>query len=161
MRQASQQLPIAYRGRRTSRGAIVEAQPSTATWCPLDPRLDLRNHSPTGFEWGYGGSGPAQLALALAASRLPETLALTVYQRLKRALVASLDHPWHLSSDRLDALLAELLLAGIAADLERLRDIPGSSTALSSPYSTLCSTSFVQPPSFPRTCSRTRLHVNY
>lgn len=24
-----------------------------------------RNHSPDGFAWGYGGSGPAQLALAL------------------------------------------------------------------------------------------------
>ena len=27
--------------------------------------LHIRNHSPTGFEWGYGGSGPAQLALAI------------------------------------------------------------------------------------------------
>jgi hypothetical protein len=25
----------------------------------------IRNHSPDGFNWGYGGSGPAQLALAL------------------------------------------------------------------------------------------------
>ena len=24
-----------------------------------------RNHSPDGFAWGYGGSGPAQLALAV------------------------------------------------------------------------------------------------
>lgn len=24
-----------------------------------------RNHSPDGFNWGYGGSGPAQLALAI------------------------------------------------------------------------------------------------
>jgi hypothetical protein len=31
----------------------------------LRPRNDVRNHSPTGIEWGYGGSGPAQLALAL------------------------------------------------------------------------------------------------
>ena len=30
---------------------------------PLPLRLDLFNHSPTGFSWGYGGSGPAQLAL--------------------------------------------------------------------------------------------------
>jgi hypothetical protein len=36
-------------------------------------------HSPTGFEWGYGGSGPADLALALLldalgeASRLPRS----------------------------------------------------------------------------------------
>lgn len=34
---------------------------------PLDPRNDLMNHSPDGFEYGYGGSGPAQLALALLA----------------------------------------------------------------------------------------------
>ena len=25
----------------------------------------VRNHSPDGFAWGYGGSGPAQLALAI------------------------------------------------------------------------------------------------
>src|SRR2546426_5830744 len=35
-----------------------------------NPRLDLWNHSPTGFECGYGGSGPAQLALALLAEHL-------------------------------------------------------------------------------------------
>ena len=33
----------------------------------LDPKpsLDYWNHSPDGFNWGYGGSGPAQLALAV------------------------------------------------------------------------------------------------
>lgn len=33
----------------------------------IDPAesLAVRNHSPTGFAWGYGGSGPAQLALAV------------------------------------------------------------------------------------------------
>jgi hypothetical protein len=34
---------------------------------PLPIRLDLRNHSPTGFEWGYRGSGAAQLSLAILA----------------------------------------------------------------------------------------------
>lgn len=33
----------------------------------LPLRLDLYDHSPTGFEWGYSGSGPAQLALAILA----------------------------------------------------------------------------------------------
>ena len=32
---------------------------------PLPLRLEVRNHSPTGFEWGYAGSGPSQLALAM------------------------------------------------------------------------------------------------
>ena len=33
----------------------------------LDPAAsqELRNHSPTGFEWGYSGSGPAQTSLAI------------------------------------------------------------------------------------------------
>ena len=35
----------------------------------LTPALShgIRNHSSSGFEWGYGGSGPAQLALAILA----------------------------------------------------------------------------------------------
>lgn len=33
----------------------------------LPLRLDLGNHSPMGFEWGYVGSGPHQLALAMLA----------------------------------------------------------------------------------------------
>jgi hypothetical protein len=36
--------------------------------CPLDPRNDLFNHSPDGFQWGYSGSGPAQTSLAILAS---------------------------------------------------------------------------------------------
>jgi hypothetical protein len=31
----------------------------------LNPALDVVNHSPTGFGWGYAGSGAAQLALAI------------------------------------------------------------------------------------------------
>lgn len=33
----------------------------------LDPKPSqkIRNHSPEGFNWGYAGSGPAQLALAI------------------------------------------------------------------------------------------------
>ena len=54
-----------YEGRREGYAAIV-----TVDGRRLNPRLDLWNHSPTGFEWGYGGSGPAQLALAILADHL-------------------------------------------------------------------------------------------
>jgi len=30
-----------------------------------DESQKIMNHSPNGFMWGYGGSGPAQLALAI------------------------------------------------------------------------------------------------
>lgn len=57
----------------------------------LDPRFDLRNHSPDGFNFGYGGSGPAQLALALLADALgDDNLALKFYQKLKFDFVAGI-----------------------------------------------------------------------
>jgi hypothetical protein len=55
----------------------------------LDPRTDLANHSPTGFSWGYRGSGPAQLALAICADMLDDKRALRVYQDVKEEVVAA------------------------------------------------------------------------
>lgn len=58
-----------YRGSRPRNGdALVEVDRRDGKgFVPLLPAvsLELFNHSPTGFEWGYNGSGPAQLALAL------------------------------------------------------------------------------------------------
>jgi len=67
----------------------------------LPLRLDLVRHSPTGFEWGYGGSGPAQLALAILADASGDSeLALRFYQRFKREVVARLKPSgWELPAD--------------------------------------------------------------
>ncbi len=52
---------------------------------PLDPgpSLELRNHSPDGFAWGYRGSGPAQLALALLLHFTDAGFAAANYQDFK------------------------------------------------------------------------------
>jgi hypothetical protein len=73
----------------------------------LDLRRDLRNHSPTGLEWGFSGSGPAQLALALAADVLgDDERAQQVYQRLKVKLIGALPHDgWVLDEDRVRAAI--------------------------------------------------------
>jgi hypothetical protein len=74
---------------------------------PLNPRLDLWNHSPTGFEWGYGGSGPAQLALALLADHLGNsTQAFALYQSFKWQVVANLPEcGWELTNQQIDEAL--------------------------------------------------------
>lgn len=55
----------------------------------LEPSQKLRNHSPTGFCWGYSGSGPAQLSLALLLRAGVEPHdALDLYQAFKAAHVA-------------------------------------------------------------------------
>lgn len=52
--------------------------------------LKYRNHSPTGFQWSYGGSGPAQLALALCIEIMGVDKALSVYQDFKWKYIATL-----------------------------------------------------------------------
>ena len=83
------------------RGTVLRMESMvTVDGKPLAPRLDLRNHSPTGFAWGYGGSGPSQLALAILADFLQDDRrALVLYQPYKWRVIAQLDknEPWHLS----------------------------------------------------------------
>jgi hypothetical protein len=62
---------IEYVGVRLGPGHVVVAVHETENLItktihlPVTPSLRHRNHSPDGFEWGYHGSGPAQLALAI------------------------------------------------------------------------------------------------
>ncbi len=75
-----------YEGKRS--GSAVDV---TVDGQPLNPRLDLWNHSPTGFEWGYAGSGPAQLALALLADCLgDEEEAIQWHHDFKSGVIAAL-----------------------------------------------------------------------
>lgn len=47
-----------------------------------------RRHSPDGFNWGYGGSGPAQTALAICLEIFKNpTIAQAVYQNFKFSFV--------------------------------------------------------------------------
>ena len=63
------------------------------------PSQKLNNHSPYGFQWGYYGSGPAQLALALLldATANPD-VALAYYQQFKWDIVATWGEEWTLFS---------------------------------------------------------------
>lgn len=59
----------------------------------LSPAASQRvwNHSPDGFNWGYGGSGPAQLALAiLLEAGLDDERAVRLHQAFKWKFIASL-----------------------------------------------------------------------
>lgn len=49
------------------------------------------NHSPNGFNWGYGGSGPAQLALAILTEIKGKEYAVAHYQKFKFDVIATLE----------------------------------------------------------------------
>lgn len=98
-------MAIFYRGRRSQDGSPIvgrwdDSPPAEPKRSPLSPRFDLRNHSPDGFEWGYGGSGPAQLALAMLADACGDSeLATRHYQDFKFQRIAGLprDEEWEIA----------------------------------------------------------------
>jgi len=56
-----------------------------------DASQKIRNHSPDGFAWGYNGSGPAQLALAILMKLFSVEIAQKNYQQFKEKYIGSLD----------------------------------------------------------------------
>lgn len=53
-----------------------------------EPSKEVINHSPDGFNWGYGGSGPSQLALAILMKVTDKDTALALHQAFKWNFVA-------------------------------------------------------------------------
>lgn len=91
----------------------------------LPMRRDLVNHSPTGFEWGYGGSGPAQLALALIAhATCDDARALRLHQSFKRAFVAPMprEDAWKWDREHVIALVEECEAKDRAAKEAKARE---------------------------------------
>jgi hypothetical protein len=94
------------------------------------------HHSSTGFEWGYHGSGPADLALSILAYTLGETTTVStwiragapvreapfeswqLHQAFKREVVAGLEHDrWTLP---ILEVVAWLVLHGVAVRIDAL-----------------------------------------
>ena len=113
-RGASDDVGIVYVGYRRRGRAIVEKRPSQEQLTP-DRSLEVVNHSPSGFSWGYAGSGPAQLALALLLDYTDdEEVALAEYMSFKTEVVSQLectgpDGCWRLTGREIDAALRETI----------------------------------------------------
>lgn len=97
-----------YRGERGADGTsrvwieTKSGQDDPPERSDLDLHLEVRAHSPTGFAWGYGGSGPAQLALALLVDALGEReMAERHYQQFKRAHVAQWGEQWSITAEEI------------------------------------------------------------
>lgn len=95
---------------------------------PLPLHLHEVNHSPTGFEWGYLGSGPAQLAYEILrdATGCPP-VAGWFHQQFKTAFVLHFDRDrWSLSREEvlewLFARLGEAFHDGDIPPLDRIEE---------------------------------------
>lgn len=100
---------------------------------PLPMGLRVFNHSPAGFEWGYGGSGPAQLALAIVLDHLGYNSddktqkekraiaadAIAMHQSFKSAFVAGFpEEEWALDAETITAWIERWRTVHAAAPQE-------------------------------------------
>ncbi|MEX0760388.1 MAG: DUF6166 domain-containing protein [Tistlia sp.] len=93
-----------YQGDRTIDGLAV-----TVDGRPLDQRTDLLLLSRNGFEWGYEGPEPAQLALALLADHWgDDARAKAGYEAFMRAVVANFGNEWEMTDADIEAALEEM-----------------------------------------------------
>jgi len=94
-----------YHGHRDPQGITV-----TVDDVALDPRYDLRQLSQSGFEWGYTGAGPMQLALAILADHFGDGgQALKEYRRYCELVIAEIeDDEWSIESSTINASLVEV-----------------------------------------------------
>jgi hypothetical protein len=74
------------------------------------PSQALMNHSPDGFSWGYSGSGPAQLALAILYDYTGDSeRSLDLYQEFKRDFVSRWpeEKSWVLTANEIEDWLSK------------------------------------------------------
>lgn len=77
----------------------------------LDGRIEtnvthtLIRHSPTGFNWGYGGSGPADFALNILLRFVSLDIANALYQDFKFAFIAKMEDGGRILAKDIDAWL--------------------------------------------------------
>jgi hypothetical protein len=66
-------------------------------------------HSPDGFEWGYGGSGPAELAKDLLWDFEDRMPGASLYQAFKQRFIAPItEDDWAINGDEVERFLVEV-----------------------------------------------------
>lgn len=103
---APQDDPRIYRGIRTPTGLQITVEDQGRNR-PLPHQV---YHSPDGFEWGYTGSGPADLARSILTDLYgPGDLVERHYHDFKRQTIATLPHQhWTLSAQQIRDTITDL-----------------------------------------------------
>lgn len=103
-----------FKGQRGPQGTLV-----TVDGQPLAMHTELRDFKSDGFEWGYEGSGPSQLALAILAEHRGPDDALRYFRHFMQTIIAEIESDeWTLTSDDIEQRASEVTIVNM--DLETL-----------------------------------------
>ena len=87
---------------------IEYPNPSTVVFTEkFQPLPHIVRHSPDGFEWGYGGSGPTDLALAILTHHMGQAPDTGMVRDFTRHFVANFPADWSLSNAVIDAWIQD------------------------------------------------------
>jgi len=90
---------IHYRGYRHTEGLGPQLVTKDDDILDPTPSQKIWNRSPDGFNWGYQGSGPAQLALALLYDvTRDKDIAVRLHQEFKRDYVSTWSDTWEITN---------------------------------------------------------------
>lgn len=93
-----------YHGDRTLDGLEVTVDSKA-----LLPRTDIKAYSDNGFEWGYEGVEPTQLALAILSHHFDDDAkALQHAEAFMRGVVANFNNEWEMTTDDVNVALKNL-----------------------------------------------------
>ena len=94
-----------YKGKKRNQG--IGGQYVTVNNKRLHDCCEVYNHSFGELNWGYGGSGAAQLALAILVDYFENdtSRALSLYQDFKWDFVSKFGDEWQLTSDDIERWL--------------------------------------------------------
>lgn len=101
-----------YAGTRINSGCGAQLVTRDDNVLMPGPSQKLYNHSPDGFNWGYGGSGPAQLALALLYDVTGDKeLSVRLHQFFKSDVVARWGDSWEITTEEIKQWVQERAIA--------------------------------------------------
>jgi hypothetical protein len=95
-----------YKGERLSEGGVKVVVIENEIEKPL---IHKAYHSPTGFEWGYLGSGPADLARSILWDFVKEESTRSLYMKFKEDFVSGWGDKWQLTGQDIDNWLKDEL----------------------------------------------------
>ena len=103
-----------YAGHNKAQDGVLVTVTRSGRTERLELYYELRRSSPTGFAWGYNGSGPAQLALAIlidyfGAKPGGKALAEALYQPFKFTVIAALPDCWKMNFEEVGIALCRTL----------------------------------------------------
>ena len=98
-----------YKGRRTdpeqtTLSDVIVTVEEAKKKSPLKHQV---YHSPTGLNWGYGGSGPADLARSILWDYLGKEPQMPLYQEFKWKFVAAWEEEWQVTSAEIESWIKQ------------------------------------------------------